>query len=149
MLCPDVYIKVCSAVLYNLIFNSDLSQLFHKCCLGTKWVSESQVCISRVQRTPTSDVFRLWTLRSHCHTCCPFSRVMWECHTKPATPKWCLQLTTFHVHRCARASLLLLDTHTQGTSQLSRDWKQFPWQLGYRFKVCFSAPGANGQGRHL
>lgn len=149
MLCSVVHTQVCSAVLDVLIFNGDLVQLLPKCCLRTRWACKSQVSVLPVQETSTNGIFRLRTLCSHCHTRCLSTQVLQGYHTKSASPKRHLQLTTFHVYRCSHAAMLQLDTHTWGLPQLPRDCKQSLWQLGSRCKVCSCAPGDNGQGRHL
>lgn len=88
-LCPAVHVQVCGAGLDDLFLNVGLGHLLPRCCLGTRWVSESQGCVSPVQRTPTNEIFRLWAL---CSPCCLSSQVLWEEHT---SLKGSLQLTTF------------------------------------------------------
>lgn len=134
---------MCGAGLDALLLNVGLGHLLPRCCLGTRWVSESQGCVSPVQRTPTNEIFRLWAL---CSPCCLSSQVLWEEHT---SPKGSLQLTTFHVHRCSHAARLWLDTHTWWLHQFPRDCKHSPPQLGLRCQDCFCVPGVKSHGREL
>lgn len=100
---------MCTAVfLGEFILNVDLFLMLPKCCLGSSWVSVSQVHVSPVQRTPTDEIFRIWTL----NICCMSSQLLCHLPYNSTSVKRHPQLTNFHVHRCSHSYAVGRHPHT-------------------------------------